>query len=261
MSFFTALALAGTALAPSRPALELPYYVEVQRAELGRAKRDAAAPTEPDRLHPAPGRESVCTAAEQRGAHPFRDLLASWNVDAPASTGFVVELRVDAEGRGAWSAWMHVGDWGAPELAPPLAARTTSCAGGRVDVDWFRGERAFAAAQLRVRAFASEAGREVRVRHLTLCFSDAERAVPAREPPSPRPWGTVLEVPSRSQKAEDESIASRICSPTSVAMLLGHRGVTATTAEVAARAYDAAPTGRRSSAPSRTARRSSSASR
>lgn len=229
MGHLAALALAGLAL-------DLPYYVEVQRADL----RAESAATEPGRLRPAPGREAVCAAAAQRGAHPFRDLLASWNVDAPEATGFVVELRVDATGEGDWSAWMHVGDWGASALVPPLGARTTSCDGGRVDVDWFRGERAFAAAQLRVRAFAAEGGRELRVRHLTLCLSDGERAVAALAPPSPRPWGTVLDVPPRSQKAEDPSIASRICSPTSVAMVLGRSGVHAATADVAARAFDAA---------------------
>ncbi|MCY2960598.1 MAG: C39 family peptidase [Planctomycetota bacterium] len=233
MSILAALAFAG-----------LPFYAEVQRADLVEPASAASAErglgADLGRLRPAPGGESVCTAPAQRGAHPFRDLLASWNVDAPPATGFVVELRVDAEGDGAWSAWMHLGDWGAPDFVPPLTQRVTTCAGGKVDVDFFRGERTFQAVQLRVRAFSREPGLEVRVRRLTVCFSDRERAVEPLAPLDARPLGRVLDVHPRSQKTERPEIAGRICSPTSVSMVLGYRGVDVTTLAVAEAAFDAA---------------------
>jgi uncharacterized protein YvpB len=73
---------------------------------------------------------------------------------------------------------------------------------------------------------------------MTLCLADRERGVPAREPPEPRPWGQVLDVPLRSQKTEQPQIAGRICSPTSLAMLLDFRGVDVPTEVVAERAFD-----------------------
>ena len=48
-----------------------------------------------------------------------------------------------------------------------------------------------------------------------------------------------LDVPARSQQVEAPDLASRICSPTSVAMVLEAGGVNIPTAEVAALAYDA----------------------
>ena len=47
-----------------------------------------------------------------------------------------------------------------------------------------------------------------------------------------------LPVPFRSQKSEDPDIAGRICSPTSLAMVMEYRGVARSTAEVAAACYD-----------------------
>ncbi|MBL8862839.1 MAG: C39 family peptidase [Planctomycetes bacterium] len=189
-------------------------------------------------LRPAPGAEAAWTAPTVRGALPFRDALPSWNVDAPPGTAFVVELRVaPEEGRG-WSPWLHVGDWGERELLPALAQRVARCAAGRVEVDVFLGEGTCATAELRVRAFARAAGGELRVRRLSLCLRDRERAVAALAPPAVRPLGRVLDVPPRSQRAEPAEIAGRICSPTSVAMLLAFRGVEASTATVAAAALD-----------------------
>jgi len=198
----------------------LPFYAEVRHVE-----PNAATP--------------VWTAVV-RGSHPFRELLPSWNVDAPAGTGFVVELRVDAEGDGRFGAWMHIGDWGEREFAPALAERVVACPGGRVDVDVFRGERAFAAAELRVRTFARAEAGPVVVKRVSACFSDRERTVAALDPLERRPLGVVLDVPMRSQKSERPEIAARICSPTSVAMLLRYRGVPVTTLAVADRAYDPA---------------------
>jgi len=236
MPLLAALALAGS-----------PFYAEVRHADLSRAiQGDPTAArsvagridADPNRLRPEPGSEAVLTTPVQSGEFGFRDLIASWNVDAPPGTGFVVELRVDAEGDGSWSSWMHLGDWG--ESAPPVAERATACAGGRVEVDEFRGERTFRAAQVRVRARATEPGLELRVRRLTLCFSDRERTVAPLAPPDARPWGRVLDVPTRSQKTERPEIAGRICSPTSVAMVLAYRGVEASTLAVAERAFDVA---------------------
>ncbi len=223
-----------------------PYYVELRearwtepRAESGGSSEIAGGPN-PALLRPGPGAPVVRESAPVTSTQPFRELLVSWNVDAPPRTGFVVELRVGTEVDGGFSPWMHIGDWGERAFAPPLTDRVVTCPGGRVDVDWFRGERTFRSAQVRLRAFASESGAALSIRHLRLCFSDPERAVEPLPPLEPRPWGRVLDVAPRSQKVERQELASRICSPTSVAMVLRFRGADVATLEVAERAYDAA---------------------
>ena len=204
---------------------------------------DSGALIEREKVVLAPDGDDAAHAAcfvtdEQTSTRPFHDLLISWNSDAPAGTGFVVELSVRSDGD-PWSDWLFVGDWG----DVPVLPKTSVCAGGKVDTDFFRGEEAFNSARVRVRAFvnASATKREVVVERLALCFS-ARKAlvVRATEPSKSAESKRVLDVPFRSQKTEKPEIAGRICSPTSLAMVLAYRGVDRPTDVVAARAYDAA---------------------
>jgi hypothetical protein len=230
--------------------IEAPVRLEWRRCELKRVARAGAVdrPQSAIQLSPAgAGRddEAVFVSAPQKSVHPFRDALISWNVAAPEGTGFCVELRVAAD-KGEWSEWMFVGDWG---TVPELEKRT-SCTGGKIDEDFFRGEMSFARAQIRVRAFATAKDRVVVVDRVTLCFSDRDARVPQpmdsladQSAPnggaSAEPWKRRIAVPFRSQKVEKPEIAGRICSPTSLSMVLAFRGVDRPTSDVCARAYDA----------------------
>ena len=169
-------------------------------------------------------------------AAPFNELLPSWNVDVPDGAGFRVELRV---GRGAeWSPWLYAGDWGVTPPAEPLVAFDR----GRVDVDWFRSDELWERAQYRLTGAGDPLPRLAR---FALCFSDRTDGGTPPEPVwgprlSEAGWQRRLEVPFRAQGAEGPELGPRICSPTSVSMLLAYRGVECPTAEVAARAYDRA---------------------
>jgi hypothetical protein len=193
----------------------------------------ALAPDGDDAEHAA----CFVTGAES-STQPFHDLLISWNCATPAGTGFVVELSVKSGGD-PWSDWLFVGDWG----DVPALSKVLSCTGGKVDTDFFRGEKLFDSARVRVRAFANASAtkREVVIERLALCFSDRKSSV-ARIAEIPRVAASkrALDVPFRSQKSEKPEIAGRICSPTSLSMVLAYRGVDQPTGVVAARAYDAA---------------------
>jgi len=215
----------------------LPFYAETSAIDWNEAQALGQVFVDRAVLRPEPGAPAVVESERQNRANrPFRDLLVSWNVDAPAATGFAVELSVRQEGQGRWSPWMHVGQWG----EVPVGERVVACDGGQVDVDFFRGSATFDGAQVRVRAHATAGGKTVRVRNLTLCYSDRQRTVKPRAALAERPLGKVLDVPRRSQKVERAEIAGRICSPTSVAMVLSFRGVDVGTAAVCERAYDRA---------------------
>lgn len=236
------LALAGLPSSPpSDLPSDLPFYCETRAVGLDRPyfierQHDVVLDPSLHELRVGPTSESVYTTPPQRGAHPFRELLVSWNVDAPPATAFVVELRVGEKSEDAWSEWMHLGSWG----DVPNAPRNVVCEGGKVDVDFFVGERPFAVAQVRLRASARVPDQTVGIRHVSLCFSDRERPVPPITAPAERFWGKALDVPFRSQKVEKPEIAGRICSPTSLSMVLSYRGVSRPTSEVCERAYDAA---------------------
>jgi hypothetical protein len=185
---------------------------------------------------PKPADEAAFASATLTPAHPFRDLLVSWNVDTPPNAGFRIEIRVARAG-GEFSPWLYVGDWGRlPDLP-----RETQCEGAKIDTDFLRGATTFERAEVRVRAWSTGDARdaELVVARLALCFSDRETRVPAPAQEAAR-GALRLPVPPRSQKTEDAAIAGRICSPTSVAMVLGYRGASHPTAAVAERAFDAA---------------------
>ena len=113
MSFLAAWILAG---APVYAEMRSAQWTELRDASPTLADRASA--SNPYRLRPAPGQPVVRESLVEKSALPFRDLLVSWNVDAPPRTAFVVELRVGTEPDGGVSAWMHVGDWGVPAFAP-----------------------------------------------------------------------------------------------------------------------------------------------
>jgi hypothetical protein len=199
----------------------------------------------------------------------FEQALLSWNVECPPETGVCVELRVRVASDAHWSPWLYLGDWGSPVPPPmcvdlqeehlakssldgpsePLSAsqvggprsKRVAFDGGAVDVDVFKSEQRWAQAQFRISVDCSENARDqrVRVRRVSVCFS---RKTDAPAPPFVLPEAAQrrLATPFRSQRTERPEIAGRICSPTSIAMLLEHRGLQVDTLAAAERIYDAA---------------------
>lgn len=166
---------------------------------------------------------------------PFDECLPSWNVAHGRDTGFGVELAVARNPAGPFSPWMWIGEWNVAARPPELLG---SFEDGQVDVDTFTSKSSWRALRLRVR-LRSAAGDKPRysIDRLTLMptLRAARIAVGAAGSPAPL---ARLPVPFRSQRAEDAAIASRLCSPTSVSMVLAYGGVPAPTAEVARRSYD-----------------------
>lgn len=184
----------------------------------------------------------------------FNEVLPSWNIKCPPSCGFSVEIRVGREAESVWTPWLYAGEWG--DLPPDLQ-RTTECPLGKIDVDYFRSEQRFNVLDYRVTSYDRRPGSPdtpafVELDRMSFCLSDTTRAPLARiegtpgsspctmpQPPLELP-NTRLPVPPRSQKVEDAALAGRICSPTSLAMLLAYRGVDRPTREVLQRAFDPA---------------------
>lgn len=193
----------------------------------------------------------------------FEQALLSWNVECPANTGMCVELRVRAAKDARWSPWLYLGDWGAPLPQPsglyqleeflaldePTDAvpvgdprrKRVAFEGGAVDVDVFKSDKRWAQAQFGVSVERAEPARDerVRVRRVSICFSRKSDA-PAPQFVLPDAARRRLSTPFRSQRTERPEIAGRICSPTSIAMLLEHRGLRVDTLTAAERIYDTA---------------------
>jgi len=164
-------------------------------------------------VDPAPvavseGVDTLVTLPTWRPRRPAAQLLPSFAPLSAAPPAFRFELSGHADGE--WSAWVASATIGAAEFAPlPSAVAPLAC-----DVDVFHAAPAVHAVRLRVRMRAAESSRWL----VGLSAADdapAELRV-AVGPPA------RLDVPALSQIEADAALGARICSPTSVAMVLGY---------------------------------------
>jgi len=154
---------------------------------------------------------------------PFNEAVLSWNARGAWQFEMRAMLATD------WSPWCVMGRLDGAKQSSAKAAYE----GVAVDVDTFvvKGEAMANAFQVRAKGKG-----EIRA----LCVTHYRRKASTSGDERSPAWGRVLAVPERSQMVEDETIHGRICSPTSVAMVLEYFGVKRPTAEVARVVYDEA---------------------
>jgi hypothetical protein len=156
---------------------------------------------------------------------PFDSLLVS--PMPPAGWAATAEPQVAVEGPAGWTRWLSLGRYGpGSEGSRP----GQSDGGVTVDTDVVRIHPEGPATRLRLRVDGDAVALAV------VAYRRGERAIWSGGPSTA--WGRVVDVPPRSQMAEAEPIARRVCSPTSVAMVLERFGIRRTTADVAAEVYD-----------------------
>jgi hypothetical protein len=168
------------------------------------------------------------------------ELIASANVDVPNGASAWLEARLldqrtDAPGMDA-SPWFVLASYGtASGTMPPL----TRAGGITLDIDTLRFPPKYESAEVRVRS-TSDATVVRRV--------DATTTARAIRPAAKRPpdegvaivRGLDLDVPFLSQKTTRPELSGRLCSPTSLAMVLNFHGVSCEVEGTAAAAYDPA---------------------
>ncbi len=190
---------------------------------------------------------------------PFNEALVSWNIHVPPGGGARLELRVGRSCAGGviWSPFLFVTEWGDK---PPGGERVVSFEGlsspsgdvqitgvsGKIDTDYFRSKDTFDAIQWRVFAVS---GREHPPTLERVALTRTDRLHALNEPTigaatcadgldqtgvSP----VAIKVPFISQKNAPKDLSSRLCSPTSVTMVMGARGVDASLNLVAETVYD-----------------------
>ena len=168
---------------------------------------------------PAPRREgddAVVELPEWRPRSAARHLVPAFNALHPTPVSFRFEVAVQ-RGDG-WSAWVAGATIGEARFTP-LDARADGLA---VEIDEFVADAPAPVVRVRLRVRADDR-RALFAAPWLVSLSAWDGRLPA--PPRARSdGGARLAVPALSQMDADEAIRMRICSPASVAMVLGYWG-------------------------------------
>lgn len=193
---------------------------------------------QPDAVYPRVG---VWTSPEIPADFPLTELVPTFNLTAPDTTGGVLEARVKlATG---WSPWLYFQAWGKTFTRPD---RTIKLDGGTLAIDELELQTPATAYQLRVtlHAFNFDPAINPVLRRVSALYSGpvADDNQRARLTPTQLPsFGPVdLPVPFRAQgdPALPKALWPEICSPTSTTMVLAHLGADLPTLDNALAIYD-----------------------
>jgi uncharacterized protein YvpB len=165
---------------------------------------------------------------------PFRELILSWNADTPAGTAITIEAQVLVGQK--WSEWFSWGTWGGKSASAAKLAGQTA----KMDIDTLTisgGQKAIAVRyRLTLTSADSRVTPTVRLVALTVRDHGDSGVSPPASPAAG--WQLGLAVPAYAQAKRDPRIASRICSPTSLSMVMNYWGVAVSPEEAAWGSYD-----------------------
>lgn len=175
---------------------------------------------------------------------PFNALILSWNAETPEGTSIEIEaqVRVEKEQNKRWSSWLSWGIW------------STSCGSSSAEASEDELAKVYTDV-LKVKVADTESASAVRYR-ITLKTSKADKtpslnlvAGTMRNTSADKDALTfnlsdvfnkekILNVPRFSQMLRDPKIASVICSPTSITMILNYHGLNLVPEDTAAKVFD-----------------------
>jgi hypothetical protein len=162
-----------------------------------------------------------------------REALVSWNLDLEPGAAARIEARA-----GRWddplqaTPWLFVGYAG----AAPAAEGLQNGGFAQVDVDVLRSRVPLGWIEVRV----SNTGRApLRIERIDLTLRDRHRRSALAALASSKRAVCALAVPARSQRYHTGALGSRLCSPTSVSMVLAYHGIELPTLTLAASSHDA----------------------
>ncbi len=167
---------------------------------------------------------------------PAEEIYPSWNINCHGKeTGFIVYVRVSQD-RLNWSPWFYTGSWG---KYPKIKKKIIKNSFGFVDIDYLSLRKETQLIQYSIHMFSSK-DNSPSVKLFALSYGKREKKETSGRNPltCSRITGKILSVPYRSQGDGDSNISGRICSPTSVAMVMSYWGINVATDEVAKMSYD-----------------------
>ena len=169
----------------------------------------------------------------------FNKLILSWNAETPEKTYIEVEARAYTN-TSQWTEWLSWGVWG---TGIERAFKSTACNLAKVDTDTLiiKGDETYAnKIQVRVKLYSKSSKVTPILTRITVSYINSENKVidAFNGDINLSIVEKVIETPKISQMLRDKRIASRICSPTSMTMLLNRLGENLIVEDVAWSSYD-----------------------
>lgn len=169
----------------------------------------------------------------------FDLLIPSWEAITPPNSWISLEVRVKMGDH--WSKYYSFGIWRNLQTAQNLEAKNASLDGqkdvdGKVSTDTLTLERPATTLQYRVKGYSGK-NAPPKVTWLGFTTDVQQQSKQDKGVSDQKVWGTILEVPERSQMVFKEG--EGWCSPTSTSMVLAYYGVNKSVPEVAKGVFDA----------------------
>ncbi|MCX6998865.1 MAG: C39 family peptidase, partial [Candidatus Sumerlaeota bacterium] len=168
---------------------------------------------------------------------PMSEILPTWNVDRPTSTGFAIYFQVSEDSR-SWSEWLFLGRDGDTPRSLKKVVHTT---GAVVDVDFMQLTKPFQYFKWRIDLFTQIPNTSPLLRRFAVCYGNSSGDEEifkkfSEEKTAPGGWARKLDMPYYSQLTPEKDIPEAmrysICCPTSVRMVLGYYGINRSEKEI-----------------------------
>lgn len=182
--------------------------------------------------------------SEEIGTEDFTSLILTWNSKTPENTYVEVLARayiVERDGRaGSWSEYLSWGIWG---TSIKSSSKDSECEIAKIDTDVFvvkdKVNSVGKKIQIKVNLYSADLKSTPTLSQLTATFIDNNKSKEVLTDNAEKIYyEKILETPCFSQYEREESIASRICSPTSLTMVLNRMGENLIVEDVAWNCYD-----------------------
>ncbi|MFZ5477668.1 MAG: peptidase C39 family protein, partial [Myxococcota bacterium] len=174
---------------------------------------------------------SVTSGALEPGL-AFDAVVPSWNATTPAGTW--ISIQVQARVEGEWTAWYRLGVWASGDGDVTRHSFDGEGDGdGTVYTDTLFLERDATAVRIRATLFSVDGVATPTVTRLAVALADTDAT---GTDAGGEAWGTVLDVPARSQMVFDAGEAW--CSPTTTSMIMAYWGVDVSVPDAADGTWD-----------------------
>ncbi len=172
----------------------------------------------------------------------FEYLVASWFADTPRGTTVEISMRAYVDMHSEWTSWLSWGQW-SPYIERSSTDQSDDLAKISTDLFTILGSDGQSASKIQFKVIlrSDSADKTAVLRAVSATFKNTlpGQQISVWQPLNAQlPEKVILDTPAYSQMNRDPQVASLICSPTVISMLIGAQGTVVFPEEQALQTYD-----------------------